>query len=249
MMKPQITGSNTQEIRISAVVWNGQLTFIVLHVDKLNVITESRIDQSESCLRQGVRQVAELFVAPTVEAGQVWTSTTLRVQLDRGNAQFDKPREQRLAHVGVAIEGLVLDDRRQLVVIPNHNPPLQSIPTRQIGVLEQQRNERLDLEDLRSLLHQDGVISETHVHEVATTEGCVSASHRYHLGFLHQQVARPLRPRPHQFERAELVQAREDRVQVLEAGARHAHVFQQTAALGVCVGRRGNSVVSTECMR
>jgi len=41
----------------------------------------------------------------------------------------NEAREQRLLHVGELLERHVLDDRRQLVVITNHNPPLQSIVT------------------------------------------------------------------------------------------------------------------------
>jgi len=42
---------------------------------------------------------------------------------------MNKPREQRLLHVGELLERHVLDHRWQLVVVTNHNPPLQPIVT------------------------------------------------------------------------------------------------------------------------
>ncbi len=47
------------------------------------------------------------------------------------------------------------------MVIPNHNPPLQSIVS-VIWILQQQWNERFYLQDLRGLLHQDVVKLKRH---------------------------------------------------------------------------------------
>ena len=37
------------------------------------------------------------------------------------------PCEERLLHVGELLEGHVLDDGRQLVMVPDHDPPLQPV--------------------------------------------------------------------------------------------------------------------------
>ena len=44
----------------------------------------------------------------------------LGVQVHRGHAEADEPGEERLLHVGVLLEGHVLDDGRELVVVPDH---------------------------------------------------------------------------------------------------------------------------------
>ena len=51
----------------------------------------------------------------------------MRVQVDSGHSEPDEAREQRLLHVGVFLEGHVLPDRRQLVVVADHDPPLQPV--------------------------------------------------------------------------------------------------------------------------
>lgn len=63
--------------------------------------------------------------------------------------------EERLFHVRVALKCEVLDDRRQLVVIADEDPTLEARLAAGGGVrvLQQQRDERLDLQDLRRFLH------------------------------------------------------------------------------------------------
>ena len=51
----------------------------------------------------------------------------MSVKVNSWNAQPDKTREEGLFHVGVLLEGHVLDDRRKLVVIPYHDPSLQPV--------------------------------------------------------------------------------------------------------------------------
>ena len=51
--------------------------------------------------------------------------STLGIQVHCGHTEADKAREERLLHVGVLLEGHVLDDGWQLVVISNHDPALQ----------------------------------------------------------------------------------------------------------------------------
>ena len=52
--------------------------------------------------------------------------TTLSVEVDRGHAETDEAREERLFHVGELLECHVLDDRRQLVVVSDHDAALQT---------------------------------------------------------------------------------------------------------------------------
>ena len=52
-------------------------------------------------------------------------STALGVQVHGGHPQADEAGEEGLLHVGVLLEGHVLDDGGQLVVVPDHDPPLQ----------------------------------------------------------------------------------------------------------------------------
>lgn len=55
-----------------------------------------------------------------------WPSSALCVQVHRGNPKPNYPCEQRLLHVAVLLKGHVLDDGRQLVMVSDHDPPLQS---------------------------------------------------------------------------------------------------------------------------
>ena len=50
----------------------------------------------------------------------------LRVQVHGGHPQADEAGEEGLLHVGVLLEGHVLDDGRQLVVVSDHDPALQA---------------------------------------------------------------------------------------------------------------------------
>lgn len=53
------------------------------------------------------------------------TCTALCVQIYGGHSQAHKSGEERLLHVGVLLEGHVLDNRGQLVMVTNHDPTLQ----------------------------------------------------------------------------------------------------------------------------
>ena len=55
---------------------------------------------------------------------------------------------------------LILYNWGKLIVIANHDPPLEAIATRDVGILQKEGNERFNLEDLSSLLHDDGVVGE-----------------------------------------------------------------------------------------
>ena len=52
----------------------------------------------------------------------------MSVQLNMRNAEADESGEKALLHIRELLEGDVLDNRRQLMVITDHDPSLQSIP-------------------------------------------------------------------------------------------------------------------------
>lgn len=53
------------------------------------------------------------------------TCTALSIQVYGGHSQPHKSGEERLLHVGVFLEGHVLDNRGQLVMVTDHDPALQ----------------------------------------------------------------------------------------------------------------------------
>jgi hypothetical protein len=89
-----------------------------------------------------------------------WTRTTLTIKIDCGNSKSHNSGEQGLLHVGVLLEGHVLDNRGQLVVITNHDPPLKTAEAVS-RVLQKQRDESLDFQNLRRLFHQNVIVLES----------------------------------------------------------------------------------------
>ena len=67
------------------------------------------------------------------------SGSTLGVEVDGGHPEAHEAGEQRLLHVGELLEGHVLDDRRQLVVVADHDPPLQPVVAI-LGVLQAYTN-------------------------------------------------------------------------------------------------------------
>ena len=51
-------------------------------------------------------------------------------------------------------------------MIADHDPPLEPIGSVQLWILQQKRNEGLDLEDLRRLFHKDVVVLEASLDKV-----------------------------------------------------------------------------------
>lgn len=94
------------------------------------------------------------------------------------------------------------------MVIAYHYPTLQPVVA-VLGILQQQWYESLDFQDLRGFLHENIVILEAHVDKLAPFERRVRAGHGDHLGFLHEQVLRPVETRSQQLESAELLELRE----------------------------------------
>jgi hypothetical protein len=50
----------------------------------------------------------------------------LSIEVHGRNPDPDEASEERLLHVGILLEGHVLNHWRQLVMVTNHNPPLQA---------------------------------------------------------------------------------------------------------------------------
>lgn len=70
---------------------------------------------------EDVGEVAKRAVAPVVELGDRRARPALCGQLGVRHAEADEPCEQRLVHAGILLKGLVLDNRRQLVVVSDEN--------------------------------------------------------------------------------------------------------------------------------
>ena len=86
------------------------------HVHKLPVVPYTRVSHLVLLPVLHVGEIPQGLVAPLVELAEGGAGTPLGVKLDGGHAQTHKPGKHRLLHVGVLLEGHVLDDRRQLCV-------------------------------------------------------------------------------------------------------------------------------------
>ena len=75
---------------------------------------EARIGSHEVMAGGHVRHVTQRLVPPVVKIGNGRARTSLRVELDVGDAEADKAGEEGLVHLGILLEGGVLDHRRQL---------------------------------------------------------------------------------------------------------------------------------------
>ena len=87
---------------------------------------------------------------PVVETANAGPSSTLSIKVNRWDTEPNETREERLLHVGELLEGHVLDDRRQLMVVTDHDPTLQPVTTI-LRVLKQQRDECFDFQNLKEL--------------------------------------------------------------------------------------------------
>lgn len=61
--------------------------------------------------------------------------SSLCIQINGWHSNTNKPCKKRLFHVGVFLKSHVLNDWWQLVMVTNHNPPLQTTESI-LGVLE-----------------------------------------------------------------------------------------------------------------
>lgn len=117
-----------------------------------------------------MREASELAVAPRPEVAERRARAALRVEIDGRYAEAHQARKHGLLEVAVARKRHVLDHRRQLVVVADRDEALQ---TRRAGfgvvLLQHQRDERLDLEDLRRLFHDDIVILEAKLNQLRST--------------------------------------------------------------------------------
>lgn len=107
------------------------------------------------------------------------------------------------------------------MVVADHDPALESASSVVVRILEQQRNERLNLQDLGGLFHQDVVILEVELDQVLALQGRVSTRHSNDLGFFDEQVLCPVGAVPDQLKGSELLQLLEDLANVAEAALGH----------------------------
>ena len=102
-------------------------------------------------------------------------------------------------------------------MITDHDPSLESILAIVVGTLQQQRHERLDLQDLRRLLHEDVVVAEVEAHQVGALESRVRARHGHDLGLARHKILGSVGAVPNELERPELLQLLEETPQVAKA--------------------------------
>eukprot|EP00053_Salpingoeca_punica_P019720 m.201633 g.201633 ORF g.201633 m.201633 type:complete len:552 (-) comp17708_c0_seq2:3265-4920(-) len=160
------------------------------HVDKLEVVAEASVGDRELGQGEGVAQVAELLVAPGEERGQRRPAAALGIEIDRGHAQANEAVEHALLQVGEGLQRQVLDHGRQLVVVADEDDALQAVL--RDGLLQGHGDKRLNVQHLRSLLHQDVVVLEAQLGQLLVRERSMRAGHGNDLGLLHQQIARPV---------------------------------------------------------
>mmetsp|Transcript_1856 Transcript_1856/g.3796 ORF Transcript_1856/g.3796 Transcript_1856/m.3796 type:complete len:388 (-) Transcript_1856:774-1937(-) len=189
----------------------------VLHLDHLELVGEAAVRRLERRARRNVRHVAERLVAPVVERRDRGPRTPLLVELDVGDAEAHEACEEALVHARVLLERHVLDDRRQLVVVADEHDALEAARLPLDLLLQEHRDEGLDLEDLRRLLHHERVELEPGAHKVVPLQRRVRACHGNDLGLRRHQVLGTLLVGAQDFERAALVQEGEDILQVAEA--------------------------------
>lgn len=75
------------------------------------------------------RQYCKLLIQKHRKKDKLCSGTTLGVEHGVRNAETDESGKQRLLHVGILLEGTVLDNRRELIVISDHDPALQARTT------------------------------------------------------------------------------------------------------------------------
>ena len=115
-------------------------------------------------------------------------------------------------------------------MIADHDPAFQSIHA-VLRILQEQRYERLDLENLRGLLHQNVVVLEAELDQFTSFQRRMCTGHRDDLRLLDQQVVAALQVRSEYLERSELLQFGEDLLDVLEALVRDVQVVLERLAV------------------
>ena len=106
----------------------------IRNVNQLKFVDESGVRPPEFLLFQNVRQIGQFRVTPIIKRSQTGPRSPLGIEKDRRDPEADEAREHRLFQVGIFLERQILNDRRQLVMVPNHDPALQPVPT-VLGIL------------------------------------------------------------------------------------------------------------------
>jgi hypothetical protein len=99
------------------------------------------------------------------------------------------------------------------VVVADEHDALQPAPAVQ-RVLQHHGDERLNLQNLRALLHDQVIVLQTEAQKVLAFQRRVRARHRHHLGLFREQVVGPVARVLQELKRAAL----------LQLGKRAAHV-------------------------
>ena len=160
----------------------------VRNVDELICELKAGVCASILVVGEHMRKIAERRVAPIVQSGDLGARATLRVEQNVRHAEANEAREQTLLEIRVFLQSDVLDDRRQLMMVTDHNPALETIDALG-GLLQQQRNERLHLENLRRLLHDHIIVAKAELDELAASKRSVCTRHCDHLCLANLQVS------------------------------------------------------------
>ena len=209
----------------------------VRDVDELVVVEQPRDGVPEGPGGRDVGEVSEVAVPPVVERGNAGPGAALGVELGVGGPETHEAGEEGLVEVRVLLERLVLHDGRQLVVVPDHDDPLQARDA-VLGLLKEHRDEGLDLQDLGALLHEQIVVFEAEAQELPPLEGRVSAGHRDHPSLTGHQVVDSVLLSLEQLKRTALLQLPEHRAQVPEAALGGLPVLLERLALEQRLRRR-----------
>lgn len=197
---------------------------MIFDVNQLEIVSESSVGDPVFGSGFDVLEIVQFLISPLVEGAEAGSGTTLSVQVDARDAESDDASEQRLLHVGKLLEGHVLDDGRQLVVITDHDPAFEPVVA-VLGCLQKQRNERFNLQYLSRFFHQDVVVFETQFDQLPALESRVGTRHGDDLGFANEEVAGSIQAAAQQLESAELFQLAEDAADVAPAAIGDIHIL------------------------
>ena len=156
-------------------------TLVVGDIDKLKVKGQAGVGEGK------VDEIVELGIAPAVELSNAGASAALLIEQDGGDAETDKTQEEGLLEVGEAAKGKMANDGRVLLMVAEEHHSFQGqLSVRDI--LERERNKRLDLGQLGSLLDDEMVIVESEAGNVVSTDGGMCRGHGNDTGFFDEQI-------------------------------------------------------------
>ena len=98
----------------------------IINIDELVRMRETGICHLKVGTREDVVEITKITVAPAVKLGNIRARASLPVQIDGRHSVPNEPCKQALIKVTELGKGLVLDNRRKLVMITNEAYTLES---------------------------------------------------------------------------------------------------------------------------